>query len=120
MLVRTSAREAEQALFLFDTGASASVLDLQYAKGVPQAVLDEGASLSGYGGAIGRAYLVRGTRLEFQGLDTGDGLLRATDLSLRSHLGGVQLGGFLGLDLLGSRTVVVDTVSRRVKVKRGR
>jgi hypothetical protein len=118
MLVRTGSRDGETSMFLFDTGATTSVLDVDYAERAPGAELHEGASLRGYGGAIGHALVVRGTRLTFQGFDTGDGSLRATDLSLRSHLGGVQLGGFLGLDLLGGRRLVVDTVARTVRVER--
>jgi len=118
MLVRAGSRDGQTSLFLFDTGATASVLDLDYAERAPGAKLHEGASLRGYGGAIGHALVVSGTRLTFQGFDTGDGSLRATDLSLRSHLGGVQLAGFLGLDLLGGRRIVVDTVARRVTVER--
>jgi hypothetical protein len=120
MLVRAATRDGQQALFMFDTGATSSVLDLAYAERAPGAELAEGARLRGYGGSIRQAYLVQGTRLTFQDLDTGDGALRATDLSLRSHLGGVQLAGFLGLDLLGGRRFVVDTVGRRVKVEPAR
>jgi hypothetical protein len=120
MLVRAAAADGEPALFMFDTGATKSVLDLDYVERVPGAELVEGGSLHGYGGAIRQSYLVRSTRLSFQGFDTGEGALRATDLSLRSHLGGVQLGGFLGLDLLGGRRLVVDTVGRRVKVEPAR
>jgi len=120
MLVRAAARDGEQGLFLFDTGATNSVLDLEYAERVPGAEVVEGGSLHGYGGAIRQSYLVHETRLTFQGLDTGEGALRATDLSLRSHLGGVQLAGFLGLDVFGGRRLVVDTVGRRVRVERAR
>ena len=120
MLVRAAAPEGEPALFLFDTGATSSVLDLDYAERVPGAEVVEGGSLRGYGGAIRQAYLVREARVTFQEFDTGAGALRATDLSLRSHLGGVQLAGFLGLDLLGGRRLVVDTVGRRVRVERAR
>jgi hypothetical protein len=120
MLVRAAAADGEPALFMFDTGATKSVLDLDYAERVPGAELVEGGNLRGYGGAIRQSYLVRSTRLTFQGFDTGEGALRATDLSLRSHLGGVQLAGFLGLDLLGGRRLVVDTVGRRVKVEPAR
>lgn len=120
MLVRTATREGDEALFMFDTGATGSVLDLAYAERAPGAELAEAARLRGYGGSIQQAYVVQGTRLTFQGLDTGEGPLRATDLSLRSHLGGVQLAGFLGLDLLGGRRVVVDTVGRKVRVEPAR
>lgn len=120
MLVRAAARDGQQAMFLFDTGATGSVLDLAYVEGAPGAELDQDANLRGYGGSIRQAYLVRGTRLTFQGLDSGEGVLRATDLSLRSHLGGVQLAGFLGLDVLGGRRVVVDTVGRTVRVEPAR
>lgn len=120
MLVDAAAQDGQQALFLFDTGATHSVLDLEYAERVPGAEVVEGGSLRGYGGSLRQAYLVRETQLTFQGFDTGEGELRATDLSLRSHLGGVQLAGFLGLDLLGGRRLVVDTVGRRVRVERAR
>jgi hypothetical protein len=50
--------------------------------------------------------------------DTGPDDLRATDLTLRSRLGGVQLSGYLGLDLLGGKRLVIDTEMRRLRVEK--
>ena len=50
---------------------------------------------------------------------SGDDLLdqrRAIDLSLRSQVGGVEISGFLGLDLLGGKKIVIDTRRRTVAV----
>jgi len=40
--------------------------------------------------------------------------MNAVDLTQRSRLGGTQISGFLGLDLLDGLEVVLDTVHRRV------
>ena len=39
-----------------------------------------------------------------------------SDLTQRSRLGGVEISGFLGMDLLDGTTIVVDTRARRVAV----
>ncbi len=119
MLVAAGAVRGPDGLFLLDTGASLSILDLDYAGTVPGVELREGAAVHGYGGLVAGAAVARGARLTFQGFDTGGGDLRAVDLSLRSRLGGVQLAGYLGLDLLGGKRLVVDTTRRRVKVVDG-
>jgi hypothetical protein len=61
-----------------------------------------------------------GTRVEFEGLDSGPQALRAADLTLRSRLGGTQLAGFLGLDVLGGRRWVIDLTRRTIGVADGR
>jgi hypothetical protein len=62
------------------------------------------------------ARFVGGVELTFQQLTTGRGPLRAVDLSLRSRLSGVEVSGYLGLDLLEGARIVVDTGAHRVEV----
>ena len=115
MLVEARARDGEPGLFLFDTGASVSVLDLAYAGNIDGVDVREPAGMSGYGGPLTEARLARGARVLLGGLDSGDGPLRATDLSLRSRIGGVELRGFVGLDVLGGRRWLVDWSARTVR-----
>ncbi len=118
MLVGAGAERGPEGLFLFDTGASTSVLDVGYAREVPDVELIDGAYVRGYGGQVAGATIARGARLTFAGFDTGPGDLRATDLTLRSRLGGVQLSGYLGLDLLGGKRLVIDTEMHRLRVEK--
>jgi hypothetical protein len=39
-----------------------------------------------------------------------------SDLTQRSRLGGVEVSGFLGMDLLDWTTIVVDTRTQRIAV----
>jgi tetratricopeptide (TPR) repeat protein len=118
MLVGAGAEGGPEGLFLFDTGASTSVLDVGYAREVPEVELIDGAYVRGYGGQVAGATIVRGARLTLASFDTGPDDLRATDLTLRSRLGGVQLSGYLGLDLLGGKRLVIDTEMRRLRVEK--
>jgi hypothetical protein len=43
--------------------------------------------------------------------------MNALDLSTRSSLGGVELCGFVGLDLLSGKRIVIDTAHRRINVR---
>jgi len=115
MLVEARAQDGQPGLFLFDTGASVSVLDLGYAKGIPGLDLRQPASLWSYGGPLAEARLAVGARVVLAGLDSGAGALRAVDLSVRSRVSGVQLDGFVGLDVLGGRRWYVDWPRRTVR-----
>jgi hypothetical protein len=44
--------------------------------------------------------------------------MNAVDLSQRSRLSGIQISGFLGLDLLDGEVVVLDTVHRTIHLER--
>jgi hypothetical protein len=39
-----------------------------------------------------------------------------SDLTQRSRLGGVEISGFLGMDLLDRTTIVIDTRARKIAV----
>jgi hypothetical protein len=106
-------------LFLFDTGAETSVVDLETARSLPGARIGEEAGVRGYGGAIPGARRVDGVAVRFGALETR-GPLHAVDLALRSRLGGVEISGYLGMDVLGGSRVVVDTRAQRVEVSRER
>jgi len=103
-------------LFLFDTGASRTIV----AEGLVarlESIREQGRTpLLGFGGAREGARAVGGIELGFQGLANEGEPLAATDLGLRSRLSGVEISGFLGLDLIGRHRIVVDTRSRTVRV----
>ena len=57
-----------------------------------------------------------GVEIRFLGQTNEGGALRVLDLSTRSRLGGVEISGFIGLDLLAGRRVIVDSRMRTVKI----
>lgn len=116
MLVRAGAVGGPEGLFLFDTGAVRSMLAASYVDSVPGARVISSASVKTYGGHVQGAASVRGVTLRYLGT-TGDGSpVHASDLTQRSRLGGVEVSGFVGMDLLDRTRIVVDTVARRVDV----
>ena len=88
------------------------------------ASLLEGASqgdavrIHGFGGVLEGTRVLQGVEVGFQGLRTGSRDLRVIDLSMRSRMGGVEVSGFLGLDILGEARIEIDTVARRIRVLR--
>ena len=67
-------------------------------------------------GHVTDAKVISGVPLVLPGLPPANGPFNTSDLSMRSRLGGVEVSGFLGMDLLASCTIVVDTRSHRVEV----
>ena len=112
LLTRAGAVSGPRALFALDTGARRSLVSLGYAADVPGAVLGRAAGVLAHGGSLTSARSLRGMRLGFQGAEVPAEV--ATDLALQGRLSGVEVSGFLGLDLLSSARLVVDTRSRRV------
>jgi hypothetical protein len=53
--------------------------------------------------------------LAFQDLKRA-GAFNTADLTMRSRLGGVEVSGYLGMDVLAGCAIVVDTKSHRVAV----
>ena len=117
MLVRAGVPSGAEGLFLFDTGATTTILDLGFAGDLPLARIGEPAPMRGYGGSVASARAIHGARLEFQERMTPDGELRAVDLSMRSRLGRVRISGFLGIDLMDGALVVIDTRERRLSLR---
>ena len=116
MLVRAAAAPDHEGLFLFDTGATRSMLARSFAGTVPGAQITSDASVRTYGGHVAGASSVRGVTLKFLGLAGDGGPVFTSDLTQRSRLGGVEVSGFLGMDLLDGKTIVVDTRARRVAI----
>ena len=75
------------------------------------------AEVRGFGGRVQDARMVWGVSLEFQGLTYPGRTIHALDLSLRSRMSGVEVSGFLGMDLLEQTRIVLDTKTRRVSVE---
>ncbi len=117
ILVRARAHGAPDGLFLLDTGASSSIVGLAYVASVPGARWIDPVSTRGYGGPIAGARRVEGVEIELLGHGTGRVPLIAADLAGRSRLGGVEIAGYLGLDLLQDRVLVLDPASRRVDLR---
>lgn len=116
MLVRAHAGENAEGLFLLDTGAAVSMIDTGFASTIPGAKVGAPAGVRTYGGQVAGASEVKGVALGFQSLPRSPGVLHGADLTMRSRLGGVEVSGFLGMDVLAGCSVVVDTRGQRVKV----
>lgn len=116
MLVRAATAGEAGALFLFDTGATSTVLAHSFAERLEGAEQVGAAELNGFGGAIAGARWIAGVEIGFQDLHSGTVTLPAVDLSLRSRLSGIEISGYLGMDLLGRSTLVIDTRTRRITV----
>ncbi len=98
---------------IFDTGASTTVLDTNFAERAGAAV--SGTSrVRGFGGE--HAGAGRAGPLTLQVLGTSRKLTgpATVDLSLRSRLGGVEVVGFLGWDVLGTHRWVIDTTTQQI------
>jgi hypothetical protein len=117
VLVRAGADGGGPGLFLLDTGAMRSLVSLDYASAVEGATLRESAELRGLGGAYEGARSVDGMRLAFQELE-GEGSLTAVDTSTRSRMTGVEISGYLGLEVLRRGRLVIDTRHQRIRVER--
>jgi hypothetical protein len=120
MLVRAEIPGAESGLFLFDTGAGTTVLAASLVERLEQARLGEPIRLRGFGGEVEGARAVGGVEVRFAAGGTGETPLGVIDLSERSRVGGVELSGFLGRDLMEGSSLVIDTVARRIRVERTR
>jgi len=116
MLVLASAVPGPEGLFLFDTGATRSMIARSFADRVQGAQVERAAAVRTYGGNVAGASAVHGVKLRFLALEGRGGPVYASDLTQRSRLGGVEVSGFLGMDLLDATTIVVDTRARRVAV----
>ncbi len=119
MLVRAGAGSGTEGLFIFDTGASGTVLASTFIEELEEATVGEATAVRSFGGMVPEARWVDDVELGFGGLRTS-GPLRTYDLSTRSKLGGVEISGLLGLDLLGQRRIVIYPVAQRVGIASGR
>ncbi|HZN54995.1 MAG TPA: aspartyl protease family protein, partial [Candidatus Polarisedimenticolaceae bacterium] len=117
MLVRAGAAGGPDGLFVFDTGAVRSMIGSGFAQAMPAARTSSDAAVRTYGGNVRGATLVRGVELRFLDLSGSKAAgVHAADLTQRSRLGGVEVSGFLGMDLLAGKRIVIDTQARRVDV----
>ena len=116
MLVRAETTHERSGMFLFDTGSTSTLVADSLLDNVENVKIGGAVQLPAYGGLRRGARTLDGIGVLFQGVGTEDRQLRAIDLSLRSQVGGVEISGFLGLDLLGGKKIVIDTRRRTVAV----
>jgi Tfp pilus assembly protein PilF len=117
ILVRAESVGGPSGMFLLDTGATRTLLDREFAERIEVADLGRKARVRGYGGLLEDARVVDGAVVRFLDVETRGDRRNAVDLGWRSRLCGVQISGFLGLDVLGRNVVVLDTVHRRVWIR---
>jgi tetratricopeptide (TPR) repeat protein len=98
-----------EALLLLDTGADRSVLDGKAASELgPVPGWAEGRSVRTYGGSAAALGTLSGLRIEAGTVEASNRAVTVLDLGWRSRLGGVAVDGYLGLDLLRGRRLVLD------------
>ena len=108
--------EHEDGLFLFDTGATRSMIATAYAATIGGASESSPAAVRTYGGNVAGAAALRNVSLRFGGVPLGTETVNRSDLTQRSRLGGVEIAGFLGLDALDGTVIRIDTTRQRVLV----
>jgi hypothetical protein len=118
MLVDAQVAVGEPGKFLFDSGATWSILGSRYVASLEDAERRATNDVRGFGGRVQGAELVEGVQLQFAGLDSGETPLRSFDMSLRGAVGDVEISGFVGLDLLAGARIVIDTVTQQLWVER--
>jgi tetratricopeptide (TPR) repeat protein len=116
ILVVAQTEQGPPGLFLFDTGASRSLLSTSYVERLPDASTGAPTGVEGPGGAYRGAVQVPGVRMRYQGL-TGTPGLAAVDMTVRSKMSGVEISGYLGLEFLDQRRIVIDSTSRTLRVR---
>jgi tetratricopeptide (TPR) repeat protein len=116
ILVRAAAEGGEPGLFLFDTGAMRSLLSQAHVEGIEGVTFGTATAVQGLGGMYEGARAVHGTRLAFQGLN-GRRNPTAVDTSARSRMTGVEISGYLGLDVLARARIIIDTRHQTIRVE---
>jgi hypothetical protein len=116
LLVRAEVGGSESGLFLLDTGATRTMVDAGLAARVPGARPGRRVEVRGFGGQIRDVRRLDGVEIRFLGRSSDGAALRVLDLSTRSRLGGVEISGLIGLDLLAGRRVIVDSRLRTVRL----
>lgn len=116
LLVEGEADSGHRGLFLLDTGAQRTMLGDTFAASVPGISIGGEASVRSYGGAVAGVRVARGAKLKVLDLVSSGTTIHVADLTQRSRLGEVEVSGFVGLDLLAGRTIVLDTAAREAAV----
>lgn len=116
LLVQARLDRGKEGLFLFDTGATRTVLAHAFIADVKGAQLGPPVKIQALGGLLEGARTLDGVKVLFQQLACGPLNLRASDMSVRSRMGGVEISGLLGLDLLAQSRLVIDSRARRIAV----
>ncbi len=119
MLVEAEASDGQRGLFLLDTGAARTLVSNDLISASPKPLATKTVSMRIYGSPM-EARAVQGLEVAFAGLRSRGEPVFAADLSTRSRLGGVELSGFVGLDLLHGTRIAVDTAAQRVSISKGK
>jgi len=107
---------SERGLFVLDTGASVTVIASRVVERAEQAEGDPEVELRALGGRVAGAREVRGIRIEVAGLDSRDASFVSYDFSEQNRVGGIEVFGLIGLDLLVNRRIEIDTVHQRLSI----
>ncbi len=114
LLVRAQTSGGGAGLFLLDSGSTRTLVAEALLAEIGGARIGPRVELPAYGGARRGARALEGFEVRFCGHSSGASGLAAVALSLPSEVGGVEVSGFVGLDLLDGQEIVIDTVRRTV------
>lgn len=106
ILLRAQVNNSQPLWFIFDTGASASVIDAQLAKKLGLRTGGK-AQLTASGGGIG-AELIQGVSLSVSGAKVFNQTLASLTFDFFSPMFGKSIGGIIGYDLIKQFVVEID------------
>jgi hypothetical protein len=115
-LVEAGDQRGTTGLFLLDTGADRSIVSPGFATASGARPRGNGPPVRIYGSPVPGTRLVRGLQLGAGEARSDGGPVPVVDLAVRSRMGGVEIAGFLGLDVLAGRRLVIDPGRRRLRL----
>ncbi len=116
LLVEAVVGSREPDLFLLDTGHTRTLVSTRAVRTLDGALMGPAVAVQAIGGRLAGARALSGVPVRFQSGEVGPRDLVTADLDARNRAAGIEVAGFVGLDLLGGRRLVLDTGSRRVRL----
>ena len=120
LLVPVRVGNAENRLFVLDTGAAGTLISYELAGQVSNLNRDDKTGLRGLNGRVGDVYRTGNLDLQFAGFEQKNLGMTAFDTWELSHRLGTEISGFLGLPVLDLFTLTIDYIDGLVKFERRR
>jgi predicted aspartyl protease len=120
LLVPTRAGNANDRLFVLDTGAASTLISYDLAAALGNVNRDDKTALRGLSGRVSDVYQTGNLVLAFAGFEQKNLAMTAFDTWELSHRLGTEISGFLGLPVLDLFTLTIDYRDGLVKFERKR
>jgi len=101
-------------LFVLDTGASTTVVASRVVEREKASAPGQRIELRAIGGLVSGARELRGLSVQVAELDSLEATLVSFDFSDQNRVGGIEVLGLIGLDLLAGQRIEIDTVAQRL------